>query len=82
MPAQVFVPRDLDAATRHPVLYLFHGRYGSERGWMGGSFGRQGVGSRFWRMPRRWLAPMERVVSNGSRSGSYALAVNATEGER
>ncbi len=44
MPAQVFVPRDLDTATSHPVLYLFHGRYGSERGWMGGSFGRAGVG--------------------------------------
>ncbi|MDQ3493154.1 MAG: esterase family protein [Chloroflexota bacterium] len=44
MPAQVFVPRDLDSAATHPVLYLFHGRYGSERGWMGGSFGRAGVG--------------------------------------
>ncbi len=44
MPAQVFVPRELDASTRHPVLYLFHGRYGSERGWLGGSFGREGVG--------------------------------------
>ncbi len=44
MPAQVFVPRDLDTATRHPVLYLFHGRYGSERGWMGGRFGQEGVG--------------------------------------
>lgn len=44
MPTQVFVPRDLDSATTHPVLYLFHGRYGSERGWMGGSFGRAGVG--------------------------------------
>ncbi|MDQ3552828.1 MAG: esterase family protein, partial [Chloroflexota bacterium] len=44
MPAQVFVPRDVDTATTHPVLYLFHGRYGSERGWMGGRFGQEGVG--------------------------------------
>jgi enterochelin esterase-like enzyme len=44
MPAQVFVPRELDTTTDHPVLYLFHGRYGSERGWMGGRFGRAGVG--------------------------------------
>lgn len=44
MPAQVFVPRGFDTATDYPVLYLFHGRYGSERGWMAGSFGREGVG--------------------------------------
>lgn len=43
MPAQVFVPARLDPNGRYPVLYLFHGRYGTERGWMGGSFGREGV---------------------------------------
>lgn len=44
MPAQVFVPRQPAPPDGYPVLYLFHGRYGSERGWMGGSFGRAGVG--------------------------------------
>lgn len=44
MPAQVFVPRQPAPTDGYPVLYLFHGRYGTERGWMGGSFGREGVG--------------------------------------
>ncbi len=44
MPAQVFVPRQPAPPDGYPVFYLFHGRYGSERGWMGGSFGRAGVG--------------------------------------
>ncbi len=44
MPAQVFLPRQPAPPDGYPVLYLFHGRYGSERGWLGGSFGREGVG--------------------------------------
>jgi len=44
MPAQVFVPRQPAPTDGYPVLYLFHGRYGTERGWMEGSFGRDGVG--------------------------------------
>ncbi len=44
MPAQVFLPRQPAPPVGYPVLYLFHGRYGTERGWMEGSFGREGVG--------------------------------------
>lgn len=44
MPAQVFIPAKVDPDARLPVLYLFHGRYGDEQGWMGGRIGRPGVG--------------------------------------
>jgi enterochelin esterase-like enzyme len=43
MSAQVFIPRG-HTGDQLPSLYLFHGRYGSERGWFGGSFGRPGIG--------------------------------------
>ena len=43
MPAQVFVPPNLDPQHRAPVLFLFHGRGGDERSWMAGQDG-SGVG--------------------------------------
>lgn len=44
MAAQVFTPDGFDTKRSYPILFLFPGRGGDEKAWLGGSLGADGVG--------------------------------------